>query len=154
MVLHPLDIWSLKCVLISLHTVFKQLEFMGLTRWKWNQSNTIIYDKISEFWTLYVFYAHEKLKALFLWYIEHTRMFLYILKKHYLNSSACFQQDDYQSHSVLGERGWLFSVGGGGGGGCNLYIRNKLKSEIFNDKKSLQTKMFFSVCLRIRTGKF
>ena len=25
----------------------------------------------------------------------------------------------------------------GGGGGCNLQIKNKLKSEIFNDKKSL-----------------
>ena len=29
--------------------------------------------------------------------------------------------------------------------GCNFYVKNKLKSEIFNDKKSLQTKMFFSV---------
>ena len=28
---------------------------------------------------------------------------------------------------------------------CSLYIKNKLKSEILNDKKSLQTKMFFSV---------
>ena len=27
-------------------------------------------------------------------------------------------------------------------GGCNFYIKNKLKSEIFNDKKSLYTKMF------------
>ena len=30
-------------------------------------------------------------------------------------------------------------------GGCNFNIKNKLKSEIFNDKKNLQTKMFFSV---------
>ena len=30
-------------------------------------------------------------------------------------------------------------------GGCSFYIKNKLKSEIFNKKKSLQTKMFFSV---------
>ena len=30
-------------------------------------------------------------------------------------------------------------------GGCNFYKRNKLKSEIFNCKKSLQTKVFFSV---------
>ena len=29
--------------------------------------------------------------------------------------------------------------------GCNFNIKNKLKSEIFNDKKNLQTKMFFSV---------
>ena len=28
---------------------------------------------------------------------------------------------------------------------CSLYIKNKLKSEILNDKKSLQKKMFFSV---------
>ena len=26
---------------------------------------------------------------------------------------------------------------GGGGGVCNFHIENKLKSEIFNDKKSL-----------------
>ena len=33
------------------------------------------------------------------------------------------------------ERGWGWGGGGGvGGGGCNFYI-NKLKSEIFNDKK-------------------
>ena len=30
-------------------------------------------------------------------------------------------------------------------GGCNFYIKNKLKSEIFNDKRSLKTKMFHSV---------
>ena len=36
--------------------------------------------------------------------------------------------------------GWPYS-----GGGCSFYIKNKLKSEIFNDKESLQTKMFFSV---------
>ena len=29
-------------------------------------------------------------------------------------------------------------------GGCNFDIKNKLKSEIFNDKKSLQAKIFFS----------
>ena len=29
--------------------------------------------------------------------------------------------------------------------GCNFYVKNKIKSEIFYDKKSLQTKMFFSV---------
>ena len=31
------------------------------------------------------------------------------------------------------------------GRSCSFYIKDKLKSEIFNDKKSLQTKMFFSV---------
>ena len=31
------------------------------------------------------------------------------------------------------------------GGSCSFYIKNKLKSEIFNDKKNLKTKMFFSV---------
>ena len=30
-------------------------------------------------------------------------------------------------------------------GGCNFHIKNKLKSEIFNDKKSLSAKIFFSV---------
>ena len=28
---------------------------------------------------------------------------------------------------------------------CNFYIKNKLKSEIFDDKESLQTKIFASV---------
>ena len=28
--------------------------------------------------------------------------------------------------------------------GCNFCIKNKVKSEIFNDKKSLQAKIFFS----------
>ena len=28
---------------------------------------------------------------------------------------------------------------------CNFYVKKKLKSEIFNDKKSLETKIFFSV---------
>ena len=32
----------------------------------------------------------------------------------------------------------------GVGGGCNFYIKNKLKSEIFHDKKSLSTKKLFS----------
>ena len=30
----------------------------------------------------------------------------------------------------------------GGGGSCNFYIKNKLKSEIFNDKKSLSKNIF------------
>ena len=30
-------------------------------------------------------------------------------------------------------------------GGCSFYIKNELKSEIFNEKKSLQTKMFLRV---------
>ena len=30
-------------------------------------------------------------------------------------------------------------------GSCNFHIKNKLKSEIFNDKKSLYAKIFFSV---------
>ena len=47
-------------------------------------------------------------------------------------------------------------MGGGGDlrrsqfleGGCKergFYIKNKLKSEIFNNNKSLETKMFFSI---------
>ena len=31
----------------------------------------------------------------------------------------------------------LYKDGEGGGGGCNFHIKNKLKSEIVNDKKSL-----------------
>ena len=45
-------------------------------------------------------------------------------------------------------RGWWETGGdlfeGGGNGVCNFYIKNKLKSGIFNDKKSLLAKMFFS----------
>ena len=36
--------------------------------------------------------------------------------------------------------GWPFSYGGKG---CGFYIENKLKSEIFNEKKSLKTESFF-----------
>ena len=39
------------------------------------------------------------------------------------------------------ERGWIFPPGGG----CIFYIKNELKSEIFNNKKSLYTVMLFSV---------
>ena len=31
---------------------------------------------------------------------------------------------------------------GRGGGGCNFHIKNKLKSEIYNGKKSLSAKIF------------
>ena len=37
---------------------------------------------------------------------------------------------------LLGKREWE-------GGGGNFHIKNKLKSEIFSDKKSLPTKIFF-----------
>ena len=36
---------------------------------------------------------------------------------------------------LLGKREWFFS--GDSGRGCNFHIKNKLKSKIFNDKKSL-----------------
>ena len=45
------------------------------------------------------------------------------------------------------DEGEIFGVGGGGGGGrgCSFCKKkNKLKSEIFNDKKSSET-MFFSI---------
>ena len=38
-------------------------------------------------------------------------------------------------------------------GGCNFDIKNKLKSEIFNDKKCLQTKIFSSVITKNSNGK-
>ena len=41
----------------------------------------------------------------------------------------------------MGKRG---RGGGGFQGGCSFYIK-KIKSQIFNDKKSLPTKMFFFV---------
>ena len=41
------------------------------------------------------------------------------------------------------ERGGDFS-GGVGVGGCSFHIKNKLKFKIFNDKKSLEAKIFFS----------
>ena len=40
---------------------------------------------------------------------------------------------------LLGKRGDFFR---GGGGGCNFHMKNKLKSEIFNDKKVYQQKYF------------
>ena len=45
---------------------------------------------------------------------------------------------------LLGKRGWLFTQGGRGEV-CNFHIKNKLKFEIFNDKKSFYAKIFFSV---------
>ena len=38
--------------------------------------------------------------------------------------------------------GWLFS------GACNFHIKNKVKSEIVNDKKSLQSKIFSSAIIK------
>ena len=48
------------------------------------------------------------------------------------------------------ERGSDFfqDEGGRGGGGCNCHIKNKLKSEIFNDEKSLWANIFFSFITR------
>ena len=42
---------------------------------------------------------------------------------------------------------------GGVGWGCNFYIKNKLKSEIFNGKKVYKQKYSLSL-LRIKTSKF
>ena len=45
---------------------------------------------------------------------------------------------------VLIFRGGCWERGGDffqGGGGCSFYIKNKLKAEIFKDKRSLSTKM-------------
>ena len=38
------------------------------------------------------------------------------------------------SKEVAGKEGWLFWAGGGRNGSC--YIKNKLKSEILNDKNT------------------
>ena len=43
---------------------------------------------------------------------------------------------------------WLFS------GGCNFYIKDKVKSEIFNDKKSLKTQIFFCHNEEFELGNF
>ena len=40
---------------------------------------------------------------------------------------------------IAGIEGVTFS----GGGGCKFYIKNKLKSEIFNDKKKFTSKNIF-----------
>ena len=40
-------------------------------------------------------------------------------------------------HELNFERGWPFR-----GGDCNFYIKDKLKSEIFNDKKVYKQKYF------------
>ena len=37
---------------------------------------------------------------------------------------------------------------------CGLYIENKLKSEIFNDKKVLNENIFFCYNLEFKLGKF
>ena len=39
----------------------------------------------------------------------------------------------------------MFIVCTGGGRGCSFFIKNKLKSEIFNDKKLYKQKVFFPV---------
>ena len=76
-------------------------------------------------------------------------------------------------HSVHPSPGSQFLEGEGGGGswerggdffqgGCSFYTKNKLKSQIFHDKKSLSAKMFFSVItnnflkngIRLRMKKF
>ena len=46
---------------------------------------------------------------------------------------------------MVAGKGWGDFFRGRKGGGCSFYIKNKLKSEIFNDKKGLETKMFLSV---------
>ena len=43
---------------------------------------------------------------------------------------------------VAGKKGVTFFMGGRG---VAIFIKNKLKSENFNDKKSLQAKIFFSI---------
>ena len=54
------------------------------------------------------------------------------------------------SKGVVGKEGFTFFCGGGertvgGSGAINFHIKNKLKSEIFNDKKVYKQKIFFSV---------
>ena len=52
-------------------------------------------------------------------------------------------QDLNFQRGLLGKRVVIFS------GGCNFYIQNKLKSEIFNDKKVYKQNYFFLSQLRI-----
>ena len=63
-------------------------------------------------------------------------------------SDQIFKKAELDRISVF--RGELLGKRGEGdffqeGGGCSFYIKYELKSEIFNDKKSLWTEMFFSV---------
>ena len=47
-------------------------------------------------------------------------------------------QPNFKKEMVVGKEGVCdFFQEGVGGGGCNFHVKNKLKSEIFNDKKSL-----------------
>ena len=59
-------------------------------------------------------------------------------------SYQIFKKGDLAGSQILewvdeteGVRGGDLFRGGGGGGGHSFYIKNKLKSEILNDKKSL-----------------
>ena len=56
----------------------------------------------------------------------HLRAFNQIFKKRGLGKTSTFREE------LLGKRGLAFFRGD-----CNFHIKNKLKSEIFNDKKSL-----------------
>ena len=59
-----------------------------------------------------------------------------IFKKGWLERTSTFRG------GLLGKRGVTFFRGGGG---CNFHIKSKLKSEIFNDKKSWSAKIIFTV---------
>ena len=58
-------------------------------------------------------------------------------KREGLNRISIFRE------GVAEKEGRLFSVGGGGG--CSFYIKNKLKSEICNNKKVYYKQKCFSV---------
>ena len=49
---------------------------------------------------------------------------------------------------LLGKRGWFFS----GVGGCSFYIKNKLKSEIFNKKKFISKNVFLCQTKNLNWG--
>ena len=57
-----------------------------------------------------------------------------IFKKRGLDKISTFREE------LLGKRRVTFFKGD-----CNFHIKNKLKSEIFNDKKCLSAKIFFSI---------
>ena len=71
------------------------------------------------------------------WKIFQKQKFNKISKKCGLGRTSAF------IGGLLGKRGWLFQ------GELQFSHKSKLKSEIFNDKKSLKVKIFFCVITKI-----
>ena len=58
------------------------------------------------------------------------------LLQNFQKGRGAWQDLNFQ-RGTLGKKGWLFS------GGCSFYIKNKLKSEIYNKKKFINKNVHF-----------